>query len=363
MDVFAMTQSGVQVEVSVRPAKGALELTTPFGTYFTATDPVAVVVERRRDRSWAASLSALPDSSLMSTIKQFHDNGQVSAQLELARVVVQRGRAEEVRAVLRSFEEWGARFDPVPSDLKRQERVEWLWEQVQEVEGMTKLLFAGRLAEEVQHGANGVGERQFTLVTLRRAVEREDDPLVRRAAILVSEAQLMDDSLFGALIQHRSLYGHPLVRDRAARTAVVLRPAAAREYWVRALFRAEDSLRGLAATHLADELPNYAPKPFAILLATVGKRAPARFKFSDFSVQVVTDRKDPLSLRQLELAFRSGAGGDDEMIENSSVVKVVRLPDDLRLRLLRKLNVIADDDRERTVEEWIEWYEKRKVGP
>ncbi len=70
-DLFAMTRSGVQVEVSERPMRGALDLVTPFGIYHTPTDPVAVVLERKRDRAWMATLRAAPDASLVPAIETF----------------------------------------------------------------------------------------------------------------------------------------------------------------------------------------------------------------------------------------------------------------------------------------------------
>ena len=362
VDLFAMTRSGVQVEVAERPVRGALDLQTPFGVYHTPTDPVEVVLERKRDRAWVATLRATPDASLVPAIETFAENGQVSALLEVAQTAIQRGRSDEIRASLTALEVWGARFDPVAAGMDGAERVEWLWERVQSVEGLSKLLMGARLAAEVTPGQNGVGDRQLTLTTLSRALE-DGDPFMRRVTLLVARAQLMDEPYFGARIQEMSLFGSRITFDLAGATAVQLRPTAAREYWVKALLRAEDGMRVNAAIQLAHHLPEYAPKPFVLLLAIGDRKAPKKFTFMDLAVQVVVDRSDPIPLRQLQFAFSRGGSERNEHLENASTIKVVRLDEALRQLLPRLLSGIAGDDVDRSPEQWMAWYEERQVNP
>lgn len=361
-DLFAMTRSGLQVEVAVRPQRGALDLETPFGLYYTPTDPVVSVLERKRDRSWAATVRSAPDASLLPAIEMFADNGQVSALLEMAPVVVQRAREDEVRHLFTSLEVWGARFDPAPRDLDRAERVEWYWERVEEGEGWPRLLMGARLASEVTPGGNGVGPGQLTLTTLSRAME-STDPLVRRVCLLVTRRQLMNEAFFNARILYGSLYEHVLVRDLAGSTSVRLRPEATREYWVKALLRADDAVRLQAAIQLAEHLPDYAPKAFTLLLAVGDRKAPTRFEFLDIKAQVVVDRRDPLPLRQLQFAFSNGGNERNEHLANASTVKLVRIEPALRQLMIRLLTGIAADDVDRSVEEWLEWYKKRQIAP
>ena len=361
-DVFAMTRSGVQVEVSERPARGALDLVTPFGVYHTPTDPVETVLERVRDRKWRGQLRTTPAASLVPIIETYADNGQISALLELTEAVLQRGRSHELRAALTALEAWGARFDPVELGLSPDERVEGLWEEVQKTEGLRRLLLGARLAAEVAPGRNGEGDRQLTLTTLSRAFE-DSDPLMQRVVLLVTRRQLMDEPYFGARVQHASLYASAAVRDLAGATAVRLRPTAAREYWVKALLRAEDALRLHAAEQLAQHLPDYAPKPFVLLIAIEDRRAPSKFSFLDHAVQVVVDRDEPLALRQLQFAFSRGGNERNEYLENASTIKAVRLEDELQSLLKHLLQGLAGDDVERTPAQWMEWYEKRQVKP
>ncbi len=362
-DWIAMTESGLQIEAAAQVASGALEVDTPFGLYRTATDPVKLSFERRRDQTWKASLRIRDTATLLEAIETMRDNGQISALIEIADAAMRRNQPQEIRAALRGLESWGAKLDPVPKGMTQDERVQWLWERTREVSGPAKLLLAGRLAAEVMPAGNGVGERQLRQVELQKVL-RDGDVLMQRVAILVIEAQRMSDPYLGAQVLMWSVYGHPITRDIAARTAPLIRPLSTREYWVRALLRASDSLREVAAQNLAWEMPDYAPKAFAILLAASGKRAPSRFKFADHSIQVVVDRREPRNLLQLEVAMETSGGElQGEYLENASVIKVCKLPEALRDQMLRYLVGIANDEQERTLEQWLEWYTKRVKKP
>jgi hypothetical protein len=359
-DWIAMTRKGVQIEVAEQPKKGALEVVTPFGLYRTPLDPVELVFERQRDRSWLAGLRTGNNATLLEAIAVFRDNGQISALIEVGKVAVQRGWPEEVRASLRGLEAWGARLDPVPADLNGEDRVEWLWQQVQKREGLAKLLLSGRLATELTPAGNGAGHRQLSLSVLRRSMQNSD-PLMQRAGAQLAGVQLMDDPYLLSRLQNMSLYTSVVAQDRAAQTAAVLDFAASREYWVKALLRAEDSLRLIAARHLANELPLYAPKPFAFLLSSVGHKAPQRYSFVDHDIQVVVDRRQPTPLFPTGRAYFGPKTLPGEYLENTSVVKLVKIPDLLRNQLQRYLLRLAGDDKERTVEEWLLWYKKQQI--
>ncbi|MBC8406259.1 MAG: hypothetical protein H8E15_13625 [Planctomycetes bacterium] len=356
-DWIAMTSQGVQVESLGQVAKGALIVETPYGLYRTGTDPVEFSFQRSRDRTWATTLSTSSTASLLEAIAVCRDNGQISGLIEVSRAAMQRNWPDEIRVALRGLEDWGARLDPVPKGMTQDQRVDWLWQRVQEVEGPAKLLFSGRLASEVMPAANGVGDRQLTQVQLRKAI-RDRDPLLHRAALHVMEVQMMADPYLGAQVQMMSLYGDVVCLDRAARSAAILRTVSAREYWVRALLRASDSLRLVAARNLALEMPEYAAKPFAIFLSAVGKLAPKKFQFADHAIQVVVDRRAPRNLLQLEVAFSSGGEMDGEYLEGASTIKICKVPETLRLLVQRHLIRLAGDDKERTTEEWLQWYKE-----
>lgn len=358
-DWIAMTESGVQIEVAAQVASGDLTVETPFGLYRTATDPVRICFERKRDQSWQTAIRTHSSSSLLESIQMTRDNGQISALLEIADVAIRRNRPEEIRAALRGLEDWGAKIDPVPIGMTQDERVQWLWQRVREVDGPAKLLLSGRLAAEVMPAGNGVGTRQLKQAELQKQL-REGEPLMQRVAVHICEVQAMADPYLSAQILMWSLYASPVCRDLAARAAPKLRPHSSREYWVRALLRSRDDLRSIAAQNLAAEMPEYAAKPFAVMLAATGKRAPSRFKFADHSIQVVVDRRQPRNLLQLEVAMQTSGGEiEGEYLEDSSVIKVCKVTEELQQQLQRHLAGLANDEKERTLEQWLLWYKEQ----
>ena len=362
-DWIAMTESGVQIEVAAQVQKGDLTLETPFGLFRTAKDPVKICFERVRDQTWRTTLKTYKEVSLLEAIQMCHANGQISALLEIADAAIRRDNPREIRAALRALEEWGAQLDPVPKGMTQDERVQWLWKRGQEIDGPGKLLLSGRLAAEVMPAGNGVGERQLKQVELQKVL-RGGDPLMQRVAVHICEVQAMADPYLSAQVLTLSLYASTVCRDLAARTAPKLRPLSSREYWVRALLRSKDSKRLIAAQNLAWEMPEYAPKPFAILLAAVGKRAPNRFKFVDHSIQVVVDRRAPQNLLQLEVALQTSGGEiDGEYLEDSSVVKVCKVEEELQRTLQEYLAEVTVDEKDRTLEEWLLWYKERSKKP
>ncbi len=358
-DWIAMTESGVQIEVAAQVNKGDLTVETPFGLYRTATDPIRLCFERNRDLTWRTSIRTQSSASLLEAIQMCRANGQISGLIEIADAALRRNRPAEVRAALRGLEEWGAQLDPVPKGMTQDERVQWLWQQVQGVEGPAKLLLSGRLAAEVMPAGNGVGKRQLKQVELQKIL-RGGDSLMQRVAVHICEVQAMADPYVGAQILTLSLFGSTACRDLAARAAPKLRPLSTREYWVRALLRSSDSMREIAAQNLVWEMPEYAAKPFAVLLAATGKLAPSRFKFADHSIQVVVDRRHPHNLLQLEVAMQTSGGEiDGEYLEDSSVIKVCKVPAELQQQLQRYLGELAKDEQERSLEQWLIWYKEQ----
>ncbi len=353
-DLFAMTRGGVQIEVAERPDRGALEVMTPYGLYRTAADPVQMVFERSRERGWLEKVKRDPRISLVESALHFRDNGQISALLELADAAWRRGHLEEIRAAFRGLEWWGVQLDPVPAELDGDARVHWLWEQAQLERSVKGLLYGGRLSKEVVPGAYGVGRRQLSLTEVRRGL-RHENSLARRAAIWVAGVQLLDDLYLSADLMHLSLYGPPSLRDRAADSAAYVHPDGSREYWVRALLRAEDLTRLRAAQALVYAMPDYAPKAIGHVLSAVGKRAPKRYKYAGHGMQVVVDRREPTPSLRLQSELLDGNFLSGEHLENSSNIKVVKLSEGLQQSLLALLARLADDHQERTLEEWLAW--------
>ncbi|MBC8405056.1 MAG: hypothetical protein H8E15_07510 [Planctomycetes bacterium] len=141
-----MTKDGIRVEVIDRPAVGAGRVETPFGSYFTPLDTVAVVLTVPRTTTWQAELAANPMTSLLPVIGRINGDGRIADLLELTRNIellwkdspsdeITRLRAKEMVAASNALWKWGQRLNPVPEKLDRDERVEWLWERVLKSDG------------------------------------------------------------------------------------------------------------------------------------------------------------------------------------------------------------------------------------
>lgn len=353
-DLIAITRDGVQIEVLSEPAKGALEVQTPFGLYRTAADPIKMAFSRKRDRSWVERMRRDSSFSLVPIAKDLRDNGQISALLELADAAWRRGRLSEIRASFRGLEDWGSRLDPVPPELSGNERIDWLWTAVQEEKSVRSLLYAGRLISEITPGRYGVGDRQLSFTEVRRGL-RHDNNLARRAAAWVAQVELLDDVYLSSDLMYLSLFGPPTLRGRAADSAAYIHPEGSREYWVRALLRAEDLTRLRAAQAFVHAMPRYAPKAIGHVLSAVGKRAPQRYRYAGHDMQVVVDRREPYPAVRLQSALFENEFRNGEHLENASTVRVVKLSAELQQALIALLSALANDHQERSLAQWLEW--------
>lgn len=378
VDVFAMTKSGVQIEVSEPPKRGQLDIQTPYGVYRTPTDPVEIVLERARDRSWQALLRTTPEASLVPLIETMAANGQITALLELAPSVLARGHEDEVRLTLHKLEEWGARVDPVPSALDRDERLTWLLAERERSKGPARLLWNARYLVELPTPTTV--EKQRVQNDRGSLAERfgKKDVLEVRFELQLAAHYLEDDPRVGVYARQLSLYGNPAVIDVAGATTALLWQGMAREFWVAALLREQEPVRIVAAQQLMRHLPEYAPKAFAFLLAAEAYVAPRRFEFADQGVQLVSTRESPsvhggwfqdcLSRWNAQYSssrsFPSVSYPDrNEYLEMVSTVKLIKMSSELRSAVLHSLGLLANDDVPRTIEEWLNWYLAQQQSP
>lgn len=378
VDVFAMTKSGVQIEVSEPPKRGQLDIKTPYGIYRTPTDPVEIVLERARDRGWQALIRTTPDASLVPIIESMSANGQVTALLELAPLVLARGHEDETRLTLSKLEEWGARVDPVPPDLDRDERLEWLLEKRKQTSGPAQLLWNARYLAELPTPTTVEKQRVSNERGSWSERFQNKDVLEARFELQLAAHYLEDDPRAGVYARQLSLYGDPALMDVAGATTVRLWPGMAREYWVAALLREEDPVRIIAAQQLMRHLPEYAPKPFAYLLAAEAYMAPRRFEFAEQGVQLISKRESPSvhggwfqdCLSRWNAQYSNGRSfptvsypDRNEYLEMVSTVKLIKMSDELRTTVLKSLGLLANDDVPRTIQEWLDWYLAQRKSP
>ena len=300
---LAMTKDGIRVEVGDRPAVGSGKVETPFGSYFTPLDTVAVVLTVPRTTTWRAELAANPMTSLLPVIGRINGDGRIADLLELTQNIellwenspsdeIARLRAKELVAASNALWKWGQRLNPVPEKLDQDERVEWLWERVLKSDGPTALLYGGRLMEEVIQAQGGIGDRQVTQTQLSRAMKSKNPYQVRSAAQLAGFEHVMEVQ-FGAHILYSSIFHqHPVARDGCAVGIAKLYPNHARLYWVDNLFGGKDEHRIRAAWHLVDHLPKQAAGPLVAGLAATTTRVSRQITVGGLTLRV-EDRVRP----------------------------------------------------------------------
>ena len=364
-----MTRSGIQVEVLGEAERGALEVETPAGWFRCPTDPVEIVFRRRPEApwtgrdpaSWKGIAASLASDGRLTELMAF-------AEAALAQADCPGAVRVEVFGVL---EGWGARLDPVPSRLSLEQRVDWLWRELQRASPARRALLGGRLAEEVVQGKEG-DARRLALAELRRGLHAADPVLVRETA-LVAGAQGFADLSLAAEIVHRTLQAPPLVRDGMARAAMGSWPAAVEDYWWQALSRADEGLRIAAAENLARYGTDRAVDYLATVLSAAGRRPGRKYEFGGRTVQAVRDERAPsfpvvrfqlshdgCNTTAVPLATTPGFDSFDQV----STLKVRPPSEALTRSLVAGLEArTGSPPGARTPEAWLAWYEKGRSEP
>lgn len=308
---LAMTRSGQRIEVVDKPKAGTLEFDTPYGHFFTPRDPVAVILPVSRGDSWQQALQRNPASPLADLIDAFAADGRIDALLALAdhldasatveTSVPEGAHAEDLRfqrdreriLIGRALLSWGRRLDPVPAEIARDDRVEWLWQQLLRTKGPASLLYGGRLLQEAEPGQSGVGKRQIAVSELKEALDSADPFDAAVAAHLCSHQMVVEASVGSNILGSSLDHDHPLTRDACAEGIARLWPNHARQYWADVLFRSTDERRIRAAWNLVDHLAEQAEAPLVLAMAAKDIGASRSFTIGNMTLMVDTRRDEP----------------------------------------------------------------------
>ena len=280
---IAMTRDGVRLEVLETPEIGALDISTEFGVFHSALDPVAVVLKSPRGSLWREELKADPDHALMPSIERFDSDGRISELLGMIPVLEGRlsedefgaaaeDRNDELIAVCKALSRWGAQLDPLPSKLKREERIKQLWKRARSAEGATALLVGSRLLSEVEPGGHGIGDYQLSQSDLENGM-RSRNPYLRGMAAQISARQLVLESSFNAKILIASIEDkHVVARNGAAIGAFESWPRDSSNFWAHVLGSAGDGNERIrAARSLAGRRTKEAHRALSYALAWRGQ--------------------------------------------------------------------------------------------
>ncbi len=368
--LLAVTRSGVRIEVTEEPDRGALEIQTPYGVLSTPTDPVAVVVRSSARRDWLDPAYEAPGKASLELIEELRADGRIGELLELAEYAKARWTGPEdglrLIAVLAALEHWGARLRMVPSDVDWEDQTEWLWEQIMREKGPRVHLLTGALVDELPVYSDTSTLRRLRSSDLAdgRDHRRAD---VRRATALAEGKQTDADRLRLVFLLDRSLREpHPAVRDAYGWAAFRSWGDVADSFWFMAVTRGKERERIAAAEQLASHGGDRAVDFLAFALSAHEVRTGRRFELAGKDVQVVKDTKSPSS--PLLAVARGGPCNsgvpyavtpDDDRFEHTSVIKVTKLKPAVTESLVRALARLTGEEGERTPQAWLDWYRAR----
>ncbi len=358
----AVTGRGLRVEcVDTKP--GDRIIRTPFGLVSVPLDPVVEVTD---GGAQLVQLLALREAGTLDDLGLMQDlstAGQLTA-LALLCTSFAAGDPERLEPYL-LLESWGARLDPVARDLPREQRVEWLWERVQDDSWAKSVFAAARLREEVSQAFQAPTEQIIGISDLRKSLRRAT-PQHRRAAALIAGRQQEFSLREQLLLISLNGTGQP-TRDAAAGASNEIHPHAARNYWARNLARGEDPYRERSALALGRHAGADGVKVLAHVLAAHGHKVAERFTFAGREIWVVGDadryvreiagfdpQRQNVDVRHLRT--------DREYVDLGSTFKVTRYREQLAVALLQALDFWAGEKTGRDAEQWLAWYLEDRVG-
>lgn len=371
--LLAVTRAGVRVEAAAAPARGDLEVVTPYGIYSTPLDPVAVTLRTAPRRDWQRPELAAPGPAALATIEELEADGRLGELIELVAWADEHWTTPDDGprrvAAHEALERWGARLAQVPSDVPYEKRTEWLWRELRAEPGPRAHLLLGALLESLPRYSDTSNRGRLPYSELSAAFD-ERAPRLRRAAALALGRQGDGDRLHVARLLELSLREPDAsARDAAGRAAAELWPEAADAFWWSALARGEDAERAAAAEHFVARGGERTVDYLAFVLSAHDRRAGQRYELAGKSVQVVLGTSSP-ALPTFSSAPDGllGTGApfattpDVDRFEHVSVIKVTRLDDALVARLVQALARRTGEGAERGPAEWLAWYRALPPG-
>jgi hypothetical protein len=358
----AITGNGLRVEC-LETKRGDRIIRTPFGLVSVPLDPVVEVTD---GGAQLAQLLALREAGTLDDLSLMQDlstAGQLTA-LALQCAAFAASDPESLEPYL-LLEAWGVRLDPVARDLPREQRVEWLWERVQDDAWAKSVLAAARLREEVSQAFQAPTEQIVGIADLRKSLRRAT-PQHRRAAALIAGRQQEFSLREQLLIVSLNGTGQP-TRDAAAWASDEIHPHAARNYWARNLARGEDPYRERAALALGRHAGADGVKVLEHVLAAHDHKVAERFTFAGREIWVVGDadryvrevagfdsQRQNVDVRHLRT--------DREYVDLGSTFKVTRYGERLAAALLAALDYWAGEKTGRDADQWLAWYLEDRAG-
>jgi HEAT repeat protein len=329
---------------------GAEEFETEWGLFRCPDNPVVDLIDGKTDMK---VLEMLRGYDYDDYLKQASKRGFLEPLLKAAKVKGKKAEAFDQALVLRTLENWGPYFDPIPKKVKPDERVEFLWEKLEKADTGTAALLTGRLMAELDRKLLG-GSKKITLADLRRGL-RDKNPELRRAAALVSARQ-QEMQIFPPMLNASVRDDHPAVRTTAANTLMALDQEKALSGFSRKLWHGKRlSERIAAAEHLGSHGD---PLSIAVLMvplkaSTVTGGPASATAFFGRAVSVISDF-------DVEIAQAASiADPRVTVLQEGAALQVRVVSTRLVKTVMASLQQISHANPGPRAEDWLRWYEQR----
>ena len=344
----AVTRSGARVQCIAPTAPGDRVIHTPYGRLSGPSDPVEAVIDAVAQRDRLRSLRTASDSGFDSWLHETLASGLLDELVEGIGAALE--SHPERLDLYQALESWGARLDRAPEKLALDQRVDWLWEQLQKEDPAAAVMLSGQLHEEVARTEQADFSRRVSLGELRRAL-RSDAIHLRRIAARVGGRQA-DFQFFEPLLKASVWDGAHAVREAAAAGAAAIHAYDARQYWTVVLARSREPQRIAAADALGRHGGQDAIHVLTHVLSAHDRTNPVRYEFAGREIQTVRD--------SLEVDFSGRYGRGDEGVDelqSGSVFKVTLLSNPVTIAVLDALaECCPDGPPDHDASAWLDWY-------
>lgn len=346
---LARLEDGTRIRC-VEAEPGAESFETSWGEFLCPGNPVASVIDG--DSEWKV-LEALKELDYDAYLKEASRRGFLEPLFDAVRKKPKKGEPFDRAGVLGMLEDWGPYFDPVPRKLETQDRIDYLWNQIDRADAGEAALLTGRLLDEFDRNRLR-HDLKIGLADIRRGL-RDKNPSVRRAAALVA-ARVEEFQAFPPLIETATQDDFAPVREAAAASMMQLDSSRALTAFSSKLWRGRsDDERVYAAEHLGNHGDALSIDVLMVPLVTAttsggGAQATA---FFGRQISVVADF-------DVEIAGAASIADPRVIVVQEGVSLQVRV---VSVRLVRtimgSLSKLTGQNPGPKPEDWLEWNESR----
>lgn len=178
----AVLDDGTRLQVLAEVEIDSFHVVTPYGQFRTSGQKVIELLDSSNE---IALLEPLRDLDYASWVHRLNERGLMSRLLSEPLDDINR------EIIFEALAGWGARLDPLKPNIKRDARVDKLWQLMLAAEGGERALYVGALMAEISENSDS-HKRRVGLSDWRKAAKSKDTSL-RWAAARVAGQQRQSD--------------------------------------------------------------------------------------------------------------------------------------------------------------------------